>query len=225
MAADLVRMVIRMQFAEALRPWLEVRELFRIARGDEDVELQGDTPFVEHKELKQRVRFQVRAISLEQEGDRTSKEVMETALQTFSDMHAATPLPTLEQVRIDCVFVEPYELSFSDLRSLIRKTYLQPTDLARQATDIGVTLEQVEGHVSKNVKFGPMEPNQLQETYLHWNRESIPDRFLFVGLSFQWNVEMEFNSKELQTILGEARSWQESVIQFLLSEICKVEGA
>ena len=213
-----------MQFAEALRPWLEVRELFRVARGDEDVELQGDTPFVEHKQEKQRIQFQVRALSFEQEGDRTSEAVKESALNTFSEMNSISPLPTVEQVRFDSVFIKPYELSFHELRSLIGRTYFQPTILTEQATDIGVTLEQDEGHVLKHVRLGPMGSRQLQESYLHWPDESIPEQFIFIGLSFQWNVEMEFSTEELSNVLNQGQAWQESAVELVLADVSKVEG-
>ena len=224
MAVDLVKTTVRLGFAEALRPWLEVRQLFRVASGNENVELQGESTYVEREQEKQRFRFQTRALSFEQEGDLTGETVIQTALEKFADFNSVSPLPTLERVRIDSLFIEPFELPFQELRSLIGQTYLQPNSLAEQATDIAVILEQEQGHVAKFMEVGPMEPKQLQETYLHWQKDSIPEQFVFIGLGYQWNVEMEFNIQELHDVLVEAQAWQESTVQLILSDIRSVEG-
>ena len=60
MAVELVRTIIRLEFAEALRPWLEVRGLFRVASGDENSELKGETTYFENEENRQRIGFQMR---------------------------------------------------------------------------------------------------------------------------------------------------------------------
>ena len=132
--------------------------------------------------------------------------------------------PTLVRVRIDTICIESYELSFRELCSLFQRTYLQGTALVQQATDLGVTIDQDEGHVIRHVQLGPMEPEELQTDFLRWERESMPDRFLFMGLGFQWNVEMEYTSQELGNVLADARSWQESAIQLVQSDLSKTAG-
>ena len=224
MGVNLVRTAIRLKFAEALRPWLEVRELFRVASGDESIELKGDVTYFEDSEKKQRVGFQFRAVSFELEADATTESVRQNALNMFTDLNTASPLPAIEQTRIDSVFIAPQVIPFSDLRSLMRQAYLRPTQLAERASDIGINLEQDEGHVLKHIKIGPMERSQLQESYLHFSKDAIPDHFVFIGLTFQWNVEMGFNSQELHTVIEEAQAWQESAIQHVLADVSRAAG-
>ena len=224
MDADLVRTAIQLEFVEALRPWQEVRDLFRIASGDESIELQGDATYVERQQNKQRVGFHVRALSFEEEGGGTGEAAIENALRTFSELNSRSHLPELQKVGMDTVFIEPYELTFAELRSLVRQAYFQPTALAEQSTDIGVTFEQDEGHVRKYIRLGPMEPSQLQESYLHFPNDSIPEIFVFIGLSYQWNVEMEFKTQELHDVLDEARAWQEHTVRLVQSDIGNAAG-
>ena len=224
MAVELVRTVIRLEFAEALRPWLEVRGLFRVASGDETVELKGETTHFENEENRQRIGFQMRGFSFEQEGNRTNDLVAQNALQTFSKLNGVSRFPMLERVRIDTMFIESYELSIRELCSMFRRTFLQESALVQQATDLGVTIDQEEGHVSRHIQLGPMESEQLQASFLRWERDSIPDRFLFMGLGFQWNVEMEYNSQELDSVFVEACSWQESAIQLVQADIKRTAG-
>ena len=224
MAVDLVKTVIRLEFSEALRPWLEVRDLFRVASDDDKVELQGEATYAEREQIKQRVGFHVRALTFEQEGRATSDATQNNALRTFSDLNAVSHLPDIQRVRLDSAYIEPNDLPFAELRSLMRKAYLQPTPVSELATDIGVTLEKDEGHIVKHVRLGPMEPNQLQESYLHYPNECIPQQFVFIGLGYQWKVEMEFNTQELSDVLDDARAWQESTIQLVLADISNVAG-
>ncbi len=224
MAVELVRTVIRLEFAEALQPWLEVRGLFRVASGNENAELKGESMYFENEENRQRIGFQMRGFSFEQEGDRTNEMVVQNALQAFSELNDVSTFPTLERVRIESIFIEPYELSFRELCSHFQRTYLQDTALIEHATDLGLTVDQDEGHVIRDVQLGPMEPKELQTNFLRWERDSIPDLFLFMGLGFQWNVEMEYTSQELGSVLADARSWQESAIQLVQSDLSKTAG-
>lgn len=219
MAARLVKTIIRLEFEEALRPWLEARDLFRVASADENFELKGEPHYFEHEDRKQRVGFNMREVSFEQEGNATSEAAIRNALDTFSKLHAVSHLPVAQKVEMNSAYVEPSELSFDELRTLIREAYLQPTELARLATDIGVRLEIDEGHRVKNVELGPMAPRQLQEKYLCWSLDDLPGNFLFLGLSSSWNVETYFSPQELQSVLEEAQAWQESTVQLVRSDI------
>lgn len=224
MAVELVRTVIRLEFAEPLQPWLEVRGLFRVASGNENVELKGESTYFENEENWQRIGFQMRGFSFEQEGDRTNEMVLQNALQAFSELNDVSSFPTIEKVRVDSMYIDPYGLSFRELCSDFQRAYLQNTALIEHATDLGLTFEQDEGHVIRHVQLGPMEPKELQTNFLRWERESTPDLFLFMGLGFQWNVEMEYTSQELGIVLADARSWQESAIQIVQSDLSKIAG-
>ena len=224
MAVELVRTVIRLEFAEALRPWQEVRGLFRVASGNESAELKGETTHFENEENRQRIGFQMRGFSFEQEGDKTIEVVVHNALQAFSELNNVSTFPTLVRVRIDSIYIEPFELSFREFCLHFRRTFLKDTELIGGATDLGLTIDQDEGHVSRHVQLGPMELGQLQTTYLRWEKDSIPDRFLFMGLGFQWNVEMDYSSQGIESVLSDARSWQESAIQLVQSDLSKTAG-
>ncbi len=224
MAVELVKTLIRLAFTEELRPWLEVRDLFRIASGDENADLKGEPTYFGHEQKKQRIGFNMREFSFEQEGAEPIDLVFENALQAFSDLDCASPFPTLVQVRINSIFIQPHEMSFQELCLLVRRTYLQNTQLVEQATDVGVTLDQHEGHVLKHVQIGPMEQDQLQKTILRWPRESVPDQFLFIGLGFEWNVEMAFNARDLGSVLEDARAWQENAVKRVMSDISNTAG-
>ncbi len=224
MSVDLVRTAIRVEFAEALRPWQEVRELSRVASGDESAELKGEATHFENEEKKQRIGFQMRGFTFEQEGPKSSEETIHSALAAFSDLDEASTFPTLQRVRIDSIFIEPYALSFRELCSQFQRAFFQDTALMEGATDLGLTIDQDEGHVSRHVQLGPMEPRQLQTTFLRWERESIPECFLYMGLGVQWNVEMAYSSQELESVLSDAGSWQDSAIQLVQSDISRIVG-
>ena len=224
MAVELVRTDIWLEFAEALRPWLEVRGLFRVASGDETAELKGETTFFENEDKRQRIGFQMRGFSFEQEGARTIESVLQNALQAFSELNTVSTFPAIERVRINSIYIEPYELTFREICTLLQRTYLQSSALMEHATDFGMTIDQDEGHVIKSVQLGPMDPKQLQTTYLRWERDSMPEQFLFMGLGFQWKVEMEYNSEDLGTVLADARSWQDSAIRLVQSDVNRIVG-
>ena len=221
---DLVRTAVQLEFAEALKPWLEVRDLFRIASGDEGTELQGEATYIDREQHKQRVGFHLRALSFEQEGEATAEAAIENALRTFSELNARSRLPELQRVRMDAVRIAPSECAFAELRSLVGQAYFRPTALSEQATDVGVTFEQDEGHVRKHIRIGPMEPGQLQESYLYFPKDSIPAVFAFIGLGYQWNVAMKFNAQEVREVLDEARTWQESTVQCVLADLSGAAG-
>jgi hypothetical protein len=224
MAVELVRTYIWLEFAEALRPWLEVRGLFRVASGDETAELKGETTYFDNEDKRQRIGFQMRGFSFEQEGPKTIESVVQGALLAFAELNDVSTFPAIERVRINSIYIKPFETSYREVCRILQRTYFEDSALIERATDFSVTIEQDEGHLIKSIQIEPMGPQQLQETFLRWERDPIPEQFLFMGIGFQWNVEMEYSSEGLGSVLADARLWQESAIQLVQSDINRSEG-
>ncbi|MDP2953990.1 MAG: hypothetical protein Q8O76_11830, partial [Chloroflexota bacterium] len=104
--SDLVKTVLSVQFAEAFHPWLELRELLRVAGDNPKMEVQGQPLVIDRKSRKQRVILEIRALALQQEGAQSAKEAMDSALSLMSQMQEVVTIPKIAWLRYDGIFIE-----------------------------------------------------------------------------------------------------------------------
>ena len=60
---DLVKSLLRLEFAEAFRPWLDLRGILRASSGNPTAEIQGQPITVDLAEQHRRVVIEVRALT------------------------------------------------------------------------------------------------------------------------------------------------------------------
>ena len=210
---------LRIDFAEATHPWLEFREILRVAGGDAKAELQAAPITIDQAKKRQRVVLQVRGIVIELDMPESAEQGAKAACQLMDELHSASSFPKATSVRHESIFIEPYSLPFHELASVMKERFLAPTPLVEKATDIGVSLDQREGDLLKHTEFGPMEAEQLQNQYLRFPAEDIPDTFFFVGLSYADNAERSYSTESLRKTLDAATSWQVQEVESIFGMI------
>jgi hypothetical protein len=178
-----VKAVANFGFADAIRPWLELRGMLRWAQGNSEGEIRGQSVVSPNEQARQRITLQVRAFQVEQEPGpniEASLDRVVDALRSFPDLSL---LPTLATLRFDLQFIDPYGLPFHELVARIKEVLLAPIDLAVAATDIQVVLDEaIDGGATNHHQIGPMTPDQLNTQLLAYRRTDLPAQFLFVGL-------------------------------------------
>jgi hypothetical protein len=216
---ELIKSILKLHFTAAARPWLEMRDLLRVAGGDPKLELQASTLVVDRAKTKERVTIEVRALTLELEAPATSEQHAKTALDLMTRMHEASNFPTLAEIRYESIFIRPYPLPFHELLSLVKERFLRSSPVADAATDVGLVFDQHEADTVKNVVLGPMAPAQLKSQYLRWERERIPDTFLFLGVAHTSRKETPFSADLLKEALTAAIAWQEEQVTTIASHL------
>lgn len=214
-----MKSILRIEYAEATHPWLEFRELLRVAGGDVKAELQAAPVTIDQAKKRQRVILQVKATIVEFDIPKSAEEGAQAACQVMTDLSSASEFPKIVGIRHESIFIEPYSLPFHELAALMKEQFLAPSRLTEDATDIGLSLDQREGDLLKHMEFGPMEAEQLQNQYLRFPVEDVPDTFFFVGLAYADNTERSFSAESLQKILDAATAWQLEEAESILGMI------
>lgn len=215
---ELVKTIFNLQFASPTRPWLEIRDMLRVAGSDPQKELQASPVLLDQQERRQRVILQVRAVGVELEPLGSSNQAA-TILELITGMNKASNFPAVAQIRHTCLFVKPYSLPFHELLSLVKDRYLHNNPLVEAATDVGLSLDEQEGEILKNAQMGPMKAEQLRSQYLIWPREDIPDVFLFVSLTYTRTREEPFAPESVDELLRSAGDWQERQLRAVLQAL------
>lgn len=210
---------LRIDFAEATHPWLEFRELLRVAGGDVKAELQAAPVTVDQAKKRQRVTLQIRGTVAEFDTPESAEEGAKAACQVMSELSSASEFPKIVGIHHETIFIEPYSLPFHELAALMKEQFLAPSRLTEDATDIGLSFDKREGDVVKHMEFGPMEAEQLQKQYLRFPAEDLPDRFFFAGLAYADKTERSFSAESLQKIVDAATAWQVDEAEFILGMI------
>lgn len=221
---QLVKTIVYIQFAAAISPFLGLRDLLRVATGDPAVELQGQPIIVDRQNLKERIELHVRALTLEQEGDNPLEERLVRALEVLRLAQEVLPFPTINKVRHDSMFIEPYALPFHELVALMKNRFLRRGPIVESATDVGMLIDQHDGEVVKHTQIGPMESAQLRSIFLRWQPEKLPDCFAFLNLGYERNLEMEFDPQNLQQFFNAAIQWQASQAKDILATLGQEGG-
>lgn len=217
-----IKSVLKLDFEEAMRPWVEMRELLRVLGGEPKTEIQAAPLVLEQPERRQRVVLQVRAITLEQDVPSSADQSSRTALDLMARASEASKFPKVTGVRYELIFIKPFSLPLHELVALVKQRFLQPNPLVELATDVGLIFDQHEDNVVKHIEVGPMEEQQLRTQYLKWPPEDLPPTFLFVGLAYAQNQQAAFGRDLLANVLNLATEWQlgeaGSILNLLESE-------
>jgi hypothetical protein len=208
---QIVKASIRLEFSEALQPWLELRALLRSAEGNDTRELQNQPFIVLREPERQRVTFTVRAASVECEADLPLREMLRSAVTTVDAMNAAVPFPALATLRVDTILLDGFELPFHELNARMKERFLRPSRLSTAATDLQVTVDESVGDgVTNHIQVGPMDPAQLNRMILAFARQKLPDPFLFMALSRTWAPGPEYGVETVNGLLSEYATWVEA---------------
>jgi hypothetical protein len=207
---DFLKSTFRIEFTEAIRPWLDLRGIFRAFSGNPSLEIQGQPITVDRAEKHHRLILEVRGVTLHQEGRRSLRDSADEAVRTITAIDEVLPLPIISSVRFDALFIEGYPLPFHDLVARFKGTFIQPSPIGDPAVDIGLSLDYQDGDVVRHIQLGPMEPLQLKSTFLIWPSERLPDQFLFISLGYEHKREMRFDRQEVTDVLAVASQWQET---------------
>jgi len=216
---DLIKTVVRLEFSEPTRPWLEMREILRVAGGNPTVELQASPMVLDQPEKRQRLVLAVRTLVLEQELPASADQSLDQALEMIRRLNDASNLPSVKQIRHDSVFIEPYPLPLHELVVFLKERFLRSNPTVESATDIGLTFDQHEDEVVKRMQIGPMDAEQLRQEVLRWPEEGIPDTFLFLGLAYESNREAPYTLEALREFMENAITWQASQVEAILSSL------
>ncbi|MDO8532076.1 MAG: hypothetical protein Q7T26_07905 [Dehalococcoidia bacterium] len=216
---EIVKAVTRLELTEAFRPFLDLRDLARVAGDNPKAELQGPPFEFTQPQKKQRVLLHMRALVLEHEGLSSIEEGAKKAVELLAKVQAVSPVPKVNRLRFDVLLIEPYPLPFHELVLLMKKQYLKDSALVDASTDVGFSFDQQEGTVVKHFQIGPMAPVQLRTTYLTWGPEKLPDCFVFLSLGYERNEEFAFETKTVESFLQTATKWQTGQAEAILETL------
>jgi hypothetical protein len=203
-----VKAVLKLEFAEAFRPWLDLRGLVRAAQGTDTGELQGPPIVIARPEKGQRMVLNVRAIAIEQEAPAGTALQTKPALDALEALSATLPFPDVVVFRVDFLAIDAYELPFHELVAKVKQTLLCSNPFAATATDVSVAMdEQMDAESVRHLQVGPMLPAQMNEQYLMMPREDLPAQFLFVSAARTVRRRTAFSIQELRAEVTEFDDW------------------
>ena len=205
---ELVRTAIQLEFKEVLNPWLEMRDLVRVAGEKPDTELNGSPLILDVKDKKERVEIRFRSIFISQEAVKTVDESIENVIKRLREFDKFVKTNRYTRVVSTTQFIDPYSIRFNELFSLIKLKFVKENPITEPITDIGIVFDQRDGKVLKHTQFGPMDKEQLQSQYLHFERKSIPDIFVYLENSCETSDENIYNSTNVTSFLTDSIKWQ-----------------
>ena len=218
---DLVTVVLRLEFVEAMRPWLELRDLFRVAGEQQTAEIQGQPVVVLRQQRKERITLQIRGLVFEQETAKSLVQAVGQSLALVDQLNQVSPIPRLRFTRLDAMFVEAYQLPFHELLARTKEEFFRPQALVSAATDIGLTLDIADGDETNHMQIGPMMPPQLQADFLVFPRDRLPAQFLFISLGRSRTIAdgYPYERDVLEIFLKQTTQWQSTESQAIAASI------
>lgn len=221
---DIVKTTLALQFSEAFRPWLDLRSVIRLLSENQTAEIQGQPVVVTRGKKQERITFQARGISLEQEAVKSVGSDYATSLVLLNQIDNVFGLPAISQVRHDVIAIEPFPVPFYELVTLLKRLYIQPSPIFASADDIGLSFDEHQGDTVKHVQIGPMIPEQLRSTYLAFSNDKLPDQFVFISLGYEDNHYAEYDAGRVRQCLEAAATWQRQQLQTISSEVHESGG-
>lgn len=216
---DLVKSVLRIDFKEAFRPWLDLRSFLRVIGENPTVELQGQPIVVDRGAKKERIVLEVRGLRIEQEASSSLSDSTSKAISLLKSVNETLGLPTIASLRYDAMFIEQYPLPFHELVAVFKDRFFRQNPLTETSTDVGLSLDQHEGDITRHTQIGPMEPEQLQLVYLVWPRQHMPSQFAFLSLGVSQKREFPYGEGVVQEFLRNAGDWQTNQAQIILASL------
>jgi hypothetical protein len=199
-----VKVVLRLEFVEAFRPWLDLRNLIRAGQGTDAGELQGPPIVIAKQEQARRVVLNVRGVVVEQEARAGSDLQPKLALDQLSTLSDPFPFPDVALLRVDLLAIDPYELPFHELVAKVKQAMLCGNPLTAASTDLSVVMdEQIDADTTRHLQIGPMLPAQLNEQFLMIPRTDLPQQFLFVSTALTVRRRMAFSIEALRAVVAE----------------------
>lgn len=221
---QLMATALRVQFAEVLHPWLEMREIVRIGGDSPSAELQGAPLVIDVKEKKQRLILEFRGFTFVQERARSIDESVDIVLGMTIKLSNASTLPPILNTRYEALFIEPYPMPFHELVIAMKEHYLRRGEVVDSATDIGLVFDQHEADLVKHTNIGPMSSEQLRSDYLFFPRDDVPEQFIFSRLGYEQNKQITFDINYLKDFLKLAVVWQTRQAKVVLNLLKKDGG-
>lgn len=204
-----VKSVVAARLSEGYRPFLDLRSLIRAAGNNPEAELEGQPMTFLNANARQRVSVQVKALTVEQEGGDDGKPPdLEALTGVFGRALDAVTWPPLEGLRVDFLFIEPFDLPFHELVHQMRSQLLAPVDLYEGMTDVAVVVDrQDDERTTSHMHIGPMTPEQLNQQILAFRRTNVPRAFVFMALGRTLVPAEPLTTKSLKKLVNEIRSW------------------
>lgn len=214
-----VRDALSIHFAEATRPWLELRDLLRVATSQPTAEMQASPLVLDRADDKMRIILSIRAVGVERETGAPLAQAIKDVRSIIVELDRASPFPPIDAIRYDVVAIEPFDMPFHELVTLMKGYYLKPTRIAEGSSDIALVFDQREDGLLKHLSIGPMDKAQLTTDVLKWPRENLPETFIYINVAYESTDQMGFAEDALKSFLNNAVNWQEQEIESLVKEL------
>ena len=221
---ELVASITGLRYSEAFSPWLEMRNVIRNIGEKPSAEIEGPPLVLDIRDKKQRVVLRIKGFEFIQEGRDSVEDSINIAVDKLVELNSVSKLYQISQIWYESIFIEPYALPFHEILLLMKNRFLKPNTLVNPTTDIGLLFDQIEGDVFKHSQLGPMVKEQLLGMYLIYERDKLPDNFIFMSLRYQQNKNLVFNADYVQKFLQDAGQWQRDQAQAVVSYLKKGEG-
>lgn len=206
---DCVKTAGKVDFTDALRPWLDLRALIRASEGPaSSAELQGTPIQIDKVEQRQRIVLQVRSLVVQQEALAGVTPSIADVLGTMEKLARAVPISDMASLRLDIFSIDPYELPFHELVARVKGKLTVPHPFFVGATDISVAVDcQLGDDLQRHIQIGPMMPAQLNQQFLAFRRDNLPEQFLFVSLGTTIVHSQPFALESLRDRTEEFEAW------------------
>lgn len=191
--------------------------MVRVFGENPNVNIQGPPVIIDLKEKKQRFTLHVRAIELEQEEMSSIEESTAVALDKMAQGNELSKFSEVRRMWHEAMYIEPYALPFHEILILVKNRFLRASELADASTDVGIIFDQAEGDIVKHYEFGPMAKEQLMSVFLNWQKDGLPDNFIFLHLKYEQEKAFTFEREYLRKFLKAANEWEVSQAQWLFS--------
>ena len=221
---QLVSTALTLKFAEALHPWLEMREIVRAGGSSPSAELQGAPLVLDVKDKKQRITVQFSGFTFVQEKARSIDESIDIIVGMVTRVSKATNPPPILQAQYEATFIEPHAMPFHEVVIAMKEHYLKRGEVVDSATDIALVFDQHERDLLKQTHTGPMSAEQLRSEYLVFPSADISEQFIFARLRYEQNKQTAFDMNYLNDFLRSAVVWQTKQAQIALGLLKKMEG-
>jgi hypothetical protein len=204
----LVKSVLRVNLVEASKPFLDLRSILRTAGRDEKVEIQASPFVIERPKDKKRTTVQIRGILFEDEAPGALDSSLGDALEILDELNKIAPLAKVGNVRHDVIYIEPCDVPFHELVSIMKDRYLAPGRLAQTSTDIGLVFDLHEDRFIKHLHVGPMDKTQITSTFLRWPDDTLPDVFVFANLGLEEPSGFDYSAEAMRDFITACTNWQ-----------------
>lgn len=219
----LVRSSLSIFFDSATKPWLEMREILRVAAAAPQLEIQTAPLVIERPDRKKRIIIHVRELTHMDEHHSSINDAKKEVINFMVSMDKASSFPTVARMRFETMFIEPVSMPFHELVDSLKHRFLLPTRIVANASDLALIFDQrEEGGILKHVQIGPMDKAQLESEVLRWPAKSLPVTCVFLGLFYELVKAQSFSQGALEAFLETATGWQSDEAASLILELREI---